>query len=30
VLGSALPISWDEATERLMHPDDASSAGGVP
>jgi hypothetical protein len=29
VLGSALPISWDEATERLMDPD-ASSAGGVP
>lgn len=29
VLGSALPISWNEATERLMNPD-ASSPGGVP
>ncbi len=28
VLGSALPISWNEATERLMGPA-ASSAGGV-
>jgi hypothetical protein len=28
VLGSALPVSWDEATERLMGPA-ASSAGGV-
>ena len=27
VLGSALPISWHEATERLMSPD-ASSTGG--
>ncbi len=29
VLGSALPISWDEATQRLMDPH-ASSAGDVP
>jgi hypothetical protein len=29
VVGSALPIRWNEATERLMKPD-ASSAGGVP
>jgi hypothetical protein len=29
VLGSALPISWHEATERLMSPD-ASSTGGGP
>ena len=29
VLGCALPISWHEATERLMSPD-ASSTGGEP
>ena len=29
VLGGALPISWHEATERLMSPD-ASSTGGEP
>ena len=29
VLGSALPISWHEAMERLMSPD-ASSTGGEP
>ena len=29
VLGCALPISWHEATERLMSPD-ASSTGGKP
>ena len=29
VLGSALPIGWHEATERLMSPD-ASSTGGQP
>jgi heme-degrading monooxygenase HmoA len=29
VLGCALPISWNEATERLMSPD-ASSTGGEP
>ena len=29
VLGCALPISWHEATDRLMSPD-ASSTGGEP